>query len=102
VHLTDFSRPITCSSQSLVAKLRRTDQGMGFSIAGGMGSTPFQDNDPGIFVSKVVEGGQADVDGKLQYGDKILSVSPGLHAAQLLLCRANVTCPSVSCPVSFN
>lgn len=28
-----------------------------------------------IYISRIVEGGQADRDGKLQVGDKILSVS---------------------------
>nr|CAB3265903.1 protein scribble homolog [Phallusia mammillata] len=61
--------------ETFTATLRRTDRGLGFSIAGGTGSTPFRSNDSGIFVSKVIEGGQADVEGRMQYGDKVLSIN---------------------------
>jgi len=61
--------------QTFTAVLHRTEAGLGFSIAGGVGSTSFRPDDTGIYVSKVVEGGQADVIGKMQVGDKILSVS---------------------------
>ena len=62
-------------AQTFTANLRRTEEGLGFSIAGGVGSTPFRNGDSGIFVSKVNEDGQADKIGKIQVGDKILSVS---------------------------
>lgn len=35
-------------------------QPFGLNIAGGLGSSPFVDNDQSIFVSKVVPGGLAD------------------------------------------
>lgn len=49
-------------------------QGLGFSIAGGKGHTPFVDNSDGIFVSRLTEGGIADRDGKIQVGDRIVAV----------------------------
>ncbi|CDW54746.1 PDZ and LRR 8 domain containing protein [Trichuris trichiura] len=54
--------------------VRRNDQGLGLSVAGGLGSTPYKDNDPSVFISKVVEGGAADLAG-LKVGDKLLSVN---------------------------
>lgn len=47
---------------------------MGLSIAGGKGSTPFKGNDEGIFISRVTEGGPADLAG-LKVGDKVLKVN---------------------------
>lgn len=52
----------------------KSTSGLGFSIAGGIGSGPFRDKDNGIFVSKVVPLGPADTAG-LQIGDKVVSVS---------------------------
>lgn len=36
--------------------IERTTGGLGLSIAGGIGSTPFKGDDEGIFISKVTEG----------------------------------------------
>lgn len=47
---------------------------MGLSIAGGRGSTPFKGDDEGIFISRVSEGGPADMAG-LKVGDKVLTVN---------------------------
>lgn len=49
-------------------------QGLGFSIAGGKGSSPFKDGSDGIFISRVTEGGLAHRDGKILVGDKVLVV----------------------------
>ena len=54
---------------------RDPEDDLGFSIAGGVGSTAFSPHDPGIFISKVVDGGQADKQGNIKVGDKVLSVS---------------------------
>ncbi|CAG0914557.1 unnamed protein product [Notodromas monacha] len=54
--------------------LVRTAHGLGLSIAGGRGSTPFKGDDDGIFVSKVTSGGAA-ADCGLKVGDKLLSVN---------------------------
>jgi len=41
--------------------IERTAAGLGLSIAGGRGSTPFRGDDEGIFISRVTEGGPADL-----------------------------------------
>lgn len=46
--------------ERLEVRLEKTQAGLGLSIAGGLGSTPFKGDDEGIFVSKVTEGGPAD------------------------------------------
>ena len=52
----------------------RADKGLGLSIAGGLGSTPYKDDDEGIFISRVTAGGPAECAG-LQKDDKVLSVN---------------------------
>lgn len=54
--------------------IERTSAGLGLSIAGGKGSTPFKGSDEGIFISRVTEGGPADLAG-LKVGDKVLKVN---------------------------
>ena len=55
-------------------RIERTTGGLGLSIAGGIGSTPFKNNDEGVFISRVTEGGPADLAG-LRVGDKLLAVN---------------------------
>uniref|UniRef100_A0A8C3YGY2 Scribble planar cell polarity protein n=1 Tax=Catagonus wagneri TaxID=51154 RepID=A0A8C3YGY2_9CETA len=66
--------------QRHVACLVRSEKGLGFSIAGGKGSTPYRAGDGGIFVSRIAEGGAAHRAGTLQVGDRVLSVSRGSGA----------------------
>lgn len=54
--------------------IERSRAGLGLSIAGGRGSTPFKGDDEGIFISRVTPGGPADLAG-LRVGDKVLSVN---------------------------
>lgn len=54
--------------------IERTSAGLGLSIAGGKGSTPFKGDDEGIFISRVTEGGPADLAG-LKVGDKVTKVN---------------------------
>lgn len=54
--------------------IERTSAGLGLSIAGGKGSTPFRGDDEGIFISRVTEGGPADLAG-LRVGDKVVKVN---------------------------
>ncbi|KAK2095193.1 hypothetical protein P7K49_026609 [Saguinus oedipus] len=61
--------------QRHVACLARSERGLGFSIAGGKGSTPYRAGDAGIFISRIAEGGAAHRAGTLQVGDRVLSVS---------------------------
>lgn len=58
----------------ILIKFERADKGLGLSIAGGLGSTPYKDNDEGIFISRVTAGGPADIAG-LRKDDKVLSVN---------------------------
>jgi protein scribble len=54
--------------------IERSHTGLGLSIAGGRGSTPFKGDDEGIFISRVTENGPADLAG-LRVGDKVLTVN---------------------------
>jgi len=51
--------------------LRKHNGGFGFSIAGGI-DAPVEDDDFGIYITSIIEGGAAYLDGNLQIGDKIL------------------------------
>ena len=60
--------------QILNLRMRRMGGGLGLSIAGGLGSSPYRGDDEGIFVSRITENGPAEGCG-LRIGDKILSVN---------------------------
>ncbi|XP_032562850.1 protein scribble homolog isoform X15 [Chiroxiphia lanceolata] len=55
--------------------LMRNEKGLGFSIAGGKGSTPYRAGDTGIFISRIAEGGAAHRDGILHIGDRVISIN---------------------------
>ncbi|KAM6411018.1 protein scribble homolog isoform 7-T7 [Pluvialis apricaria] len=55
--------------------LMRNEKGLGFSIAGGKGSTPYRAGDMGIFISRIAEGGAAHRDGILHVGDRVISIN---------------------------
>ncbi|KAM9573673.1 protein scribble homolog isoform 12-T12 [Guaruba guarouba] len=55
--------------------LVRNEKGLGFSIAGGKGSTPYRSGDTGIFISRIAEGGAAHRDGILHVGDRVISIN---------------------------
>nr|XP_023688594.1 protein scribble homolog isoform X13 [Paramormyrops kingsleyae] len=61
--------------QRLSACLIRNDKGLGFSIAGGKGSTQYRTGDTGIFISRIAEGGAAHRDSTLQVGDRVISIN---------------------------
>ncbi len=54
--------------------LEKSQNGLGFSISGGLFTEHIR-NDHGIFVTKIIPGGSADVDGKLSVGDRLISVN---------------------------
>jgi len=60
--------------QIIYTTLIRDQNGVGFSIAGGEGGVPYKEGCDGIYVSRIMEGGAADRDGKLREGDKILAI----------------------------
>jgi hypothetical protein len=51
--------------------------GLGFSIAGGVGNQHIP-GDNGIFVTKIIEGGAAEQDGRLTTGDRLIAVNTGV------------------------
>uniref|UniRef100_A0A672QRW6 Discs large MAGUK scaffold protein 4 n=1 Tax=Sinocyclocheilus grahami TaxID=75366 RepID=A0A672QRW6_SINGR len=55
-------------------KLIKGPKGLGFSIAGGVGNQHVP-ADNSIYVTKIIEGGAAHRDGRLQIGDRILAVN---------------------------
>ncbi|XP_037132546.1 discs large homolog 1-like protein isoform X4 [Syngnathus acus] len=55
-------------------KLVKGPKGLGFSIAGGVGNQHIP-GDNGIYVTKIIEGGAAHRDARLQIGDKLLAVN---------------------------
>ncbi|KAI1902084.1 hypothetical protein AGOR_G00041070 [Albula goreensis] len=61
--------------QRLSACLIRNDKGLGFSIAGGKGSTPYRTGDMGIYISRIAEGGAAHRDNTLHVGDRVISIN---------------------------
>lgn len=58
----------------LTIELHKGNTGLGFTIAGGTDNEHI-DNDHGIFVTKIIPGGAAHQDGRLQVGDKIIMVN---------------------------
>ncbi|XP_059369639.1 protein scribble homolog isoform X13 [Carassius carassius] len=59
----------------LATFLVRNDKGLGFSIAGGKGSTPYRVGDTGIFISRIAEGGAAHKDNILHVGDRVITIN---------------------------
>uniref|UniRef100_A0A672J219 Protein scribble homolog n=1 Tax=Salarias fasciatus TaxID=181472 RepID=A0A672J219_SALFA len=55
--------------------LIRNDKGLGFSIAGGKGSTPYRTGDTGIYISRIADGGAAHRDSTLRVGDRVISIN---------------------------
>ncbi len=62
--------------------------GLGFSIAGGFGNQHIP-GDNGIFVTKIIDGGAAQQDGRLAVGDRLLAVST---PAPEHTCSSKYTC----------
>ncbi|KFV44703.1 Disks large 1, partial [Tyto alba] len=65
-------KPVT--EKIVEIKLVKGPKGLGFSIAGGVGNQHIP-GDNSIYVTKIIEGGAAHKDGKLQIGDKLLAVN---------------------------
>ncbi|XP_064910898.1 protein scribble homolog isoform X16 [Columba livia] len=65
----------TPPTQRFSTCLMRNEKGLGFSIAGGKGSTPYRAGDTGIFISRIAEGGAAHRDGILRVGDRVISIN---------------------------
>uniref|UniRef100_A0A8C7MAT7 Discs large homolog 1-like protein n=1 Tax=Oncorhynchus kisutch TaxID=8019 RepID=A0A8C7MAT7_ONCKI len=62
------------SEKIMELKLVKGPKGLGFSIAGGVWNQHIP-GDNSIYVTKIIEGGAAHKDGRLQIGDKLLAVN---------------------------
>ncbi|XP_043213961.1 protein lap4-like isoform X2 [Amphibalanus amphitrite] len=65
---------VVVEETQLELTVQRASTGLGLSIAGGRGSTPFRGDDEDVFISKVLPGGPADRAG-LKVADKLVSVN---------------------------
>ncbi|ETE55919.1 hypothetical protein L345_18372, partial [Ophiophagus hannah] len=68
---THRSRPPPLLGFQLALTIVRQTGGLGISIAGGKGSTPYKGDDEGVFISRVSEEGPAAQAG-VRVGDKLL------------------------------
>lgn len=69
-------------TQLIEIELIKGNKGLGFSIAGGIGNQHIP-GDNGIYVTKIMEGGAAQVDGRLVVGDKLVAVRNALVSLKL-------------------
>ncbi|KAJ0177817.1 hypothetical protein K1T71_006690 [Dendrolimus kikuchii] len=65
---------VVSDQRCIEVRIARSAGGLGLSIAGGRGSTPYIGDDDGIFISRVTPNGPAYLAG-LRVGDKVLSVN---------------------------
>ncbi|XP_033354541.1 disks large 1 tumor suppressor protein-like isoform X4 [Bombus vosnesenskii] len=65
-------------TQLIEIELIKGSKGLGFSIAGGIGNQHIP-GDNGIYVTKIMEGGAAQVEGRLVVGDKLVAVRNALQ-----------------------
>lgn len=64
--------------QPIEIDLVKGGKGLGFSIAGGIGNQHIP-GDNGIYVTKIMVGGEAHSDGRLSIGDKLVAVRTAAH-----------------------
>ncbi|XP_029185251.2 LOW QUALITY PROTEIN: disks large homolog 1-like [Acropora millepora] len=67
-------KPLIGNQQTEEIILTKGTKGLGFSIAGGKGNQHMP-NDDSIYITKIIDGGAAQQDGRLQVGDKIIRVN---------------------------
>ncbi|KAG7309718.1 hypothetical protein JYU34_004211 [Plutella xylostella] len=70
----DSEARVVSDQRCIEVRIARAAGGLGLSIAGGRGSTPYVGDDDGIFISRVTPNGPAYLAG-LRVGDKVLSVN---------------------------
>ncbi|XP_068622158.1 protein lap4-like isoform X4 [Battus philenor] len=70
----DSEARVVAEQRCIEVRIARAAGGLGLSIAGGRGSTPYIGDDDGIFISRVTPNGPAYMAG-LRVGDKVLSVN---------------------------
>lgn len=86
--IDEFSGPVATTVQTNIEVIETTEEtideeeirlfrggaGLGFSIAGGT-DNPHIDDDPGIYITKIIPGGAAHQNSRLRIGDCILQVN---------------------------
>lgn len=72
--LSDVDKDSPKSTEVVLRIIRDQALGLGMSVAGGLGSSPYRGQDKGIFVSRVVPGGPAQKAG-IMSGDRLISVN---------------------------
>ncbi|KAK8743108.1 hypothetical protein OTU49_001527 [Cherax quadricarinatus] len=72
--ISDSGPSVVVEEKRMEVNVERTTGGLGLSIAGGRGSTPYKGDDEGIFISRVTDGGPAYLAG-LRVGDKLYMVN---------------------------
>lgn len=72
------------SPKSVDIDLVKGGKGLGFSIAGGIGNQHIP-GDNGIYVTKIMDGGAASVDGRLSIGDKLIAVRTAAHVSNNII-----------------
>ncbi|XP_032409342.1 protein lap4-like isoform X1 [Xiphophorus hellerii] len=76
--LSETSLPAESSTTQVPLRLQIKVSGqsgrLGISIAGGKGSLPYKDQDEGIFISRVAQGGPSEKAG-IHFGDRVLEVN---------------------------
>uniref|UniRef100_A0A8D0C6R7 Discs large MAGUK scaffold protein 3 n=1 Tax=Scleropages formosus TaxID=113540 RepID=A0A8D0C6R7_SCLFO len=77
---------VSASPLSLSLSLSLGNSGLGFSIAGGI-DNPHIPDDPGIFITKIIPGGAAAMDGRLGVNDCVLRVND-VDVSEVLHSRA--------------
>lgn len=70
-------------------ELVKGNKGLGFSIAGGIGNQHIP-GDNGIYVTKVMDGGAAQVDGRLLVGDKLVAVRDAVVSTENFLVKTKM------------
>ena len=86
----------------LEVELIKGNKGLGFSIAGGIGNQHIP-GDNGIYITKIMEGGAAHVDGRVCVGDKLIAVretpvSESFNINVIIIC----TCNNVSVFINYS
>ncbi|KAK7058735.1 hypothetical protein SK128_027786, partial [Halocaridina rubra] len=74
-HFDNVNFPKQILTETIYTTLMRDHNGLGFSIAGGRGAAQFKDGSDAIYISRITEGGAAAKDGKLQVGDRVISIN---------------------------
>jgi len=75
LNLSRDSEDLVVRVEKIFTTLLRDNSGLGFSIAGGLGATPYREGSESLYISKISDGGTAAKDGKLRLGDKIVQIN---------------------------